>query len=519
MLIHMTPGEVGGLEALARAHGGMLTTNPDTGLPEASFLKSILPTLAGAAITIGSGGTINPLTAGMLVGGFEGLRTGDLGKGLMAGLGAWGGAGLGQGLAGLGAAGAEGIAGQLGAEGAKTGAQSQAAQLAAQTAGTDAAFQAANQEAIRGAAAQTMGSTFAPAMSSWDQLASGAKTLTEPGGLSSLAGQMGGTSDLIKSGAAAAAPMMMGAMQPEQLQAPDVDKGNIRPFDFTRTQNQQAYQRAPGDTSEQNYFTNTYTPRPMYAAASGGQVPRYMDGGLLPPPSEPAYDTSLRYANGGTVDDEQGSDDIPGYFMGTLIKDVVNKAKGIASNQNDDGLKRFDYDPATQLYTPIQNQNQQDQNPAGTNDWANSLLSISSLFNKKSNNNDLPSFEYNPESQNYTKLAGGGFMGQNIGGGNYGSPQYEYASGGLTALRQGKFLSGGGDGMSDSIPATINGNQPARLADGEFVVPADVVSHIGNGSSKAGAKKLYGMMDKVRKARTGKKSQAPEINPRKYMPA
>jgi hypothetical protein len=72
--------------------------------------------------------------------------------------------------------------------------------------------------------------------------------------------------------------------------------------------------------------------------------------------------------------------------------------------------------------------------------------------------------------------------------------------------------------MSDSIPGVIGGKQPARLADGEFVVPADVVSHLGNGSTDGGAKKLYAMMDKIRSARTGKKKQAPEINADKYLP-
>jgi hypothetical protein len=90
-----------------------------------------------------------------------------------------------------------------------------------------------------------------------------------------------------------------------------------------------------------------------------------------------------------------------------------------------------------------------------------------------------------------------------------------FAKGGLPP----RFLSGGGDGMSDSIKARIGGVQEARLADGEFVVPADVVSHLGNGSSKAGAKKLYAMMDKIRKARTGRERQAPEVNAQKYMPA
>jgi hypothetical protein len=89
-----------------------------------------------------------------------------------------------------------------------------------------------------------------------------------------------------------------------------------------------------------------------------------------------------------------------------------------------------------------------------------------------------------------------------------------YAMGG-----QPRFLSGGGDGMSDSIQATINDKQPARLADGEFVIPADVVSGIGNGSSKAGAKRLYGMMDRVRKERTGSTKQAKAVNPAKVMAA
>ena len=85
-------------------------------------------------------------------------------------------------------------------------------------------------------------------------------------------------------------------------------------------------------------------------------------------------------------------------------------------------------------------------------------------------------------------------------------------------MAKGGYLNGNGDGMSDSIPATIEGKQPARLADGEFVVPADVVSHIGNGSSKAGSKKLYAMMDKVRRARTGHTKQGKQINADRYLP-
>jgi hypothetical protein len=97
------------------------------------------------------------------------------------------------------------------------------------------------------------------------------------------------------------------------------------------------------------------------------------------------------------------------------------------------------------------------------------------------------------------------------------------AGGGIYALRsggrpsKGGYLDGPGDGMSDSIPATIEGKQPARLADGEFVIPADVVSHLGNGSTKAGSKRLYAMLDKVRRARTGNKKQGKQINADKYL--
>ena len=89
----------------------------------------------------------------------------------------------------------------------------------------------------------------------------------------------------------------------------------------------------------------------------------------------------------------------------------------------------------------------------------------------------------------------------------------------MGGFAKGGYLDGAGDGMSDSIPATIEGKQPARLADGEFVIPADVVSHLGNGSTKAGAKHLYRMLDKVRHARTGNNKQGKQINPNKYLPA
>jgi hypothetical protein len=146
-------------------------------------------------------------------------------------------------------------------------------------------------------------------------------------------------------------------------------------------------------------------------------------------------------------------------------------------------------------------------------------------------NGPLKRFRLSSDYRGVTPYAEGGIT--DLAAGGYDrmvgeQPMYSsnMAQGGISNLgsysdyaRGGRMLKGPGDGMSDSIPASIGGKRPARLATEEFVVPADVVSHLGNGSSDAGAKQLYAMMDKVRTARTGRKSQGREINPQKYMPA
>jgi hypothetical protein len=112
----------------------------------------------------------------------------------------------------------------------------------------------------------------------------------------------------------------------------------------------------------------------------------------------------------------------------------------------------------------------------------------------------------------------GGPSGDGTGGEARGGLIKGYAMGGLMGLAKGRYLQGETDGMADKIPAQIGQDQPAALSHGEFVVPADVVSHLGNGNSDAGAKKLYQMMDKIRTARTGNKKQGKRINPDKFMP-
>jgi hypothetical protein len=108
------------------------------------------------------------------------------------------------------------------------------------------------------------------------------------------------------------------------------------------------------------------------------------------------------------------------------------------------------------------------------------------------------------QQDSYLYMATGGYLG--------------YADGGEIAMAKGRYLQGGTDGMADELPARIGKDQPAALSHGEFVIPADVVSHMGNGNSDAGAKKLYQMMDKIRMARTGNKKQGKKINPDKFMP-
>jgi hypothetical protein len=135
-------------------------------------------------------------------------------------------------------------------------------------------------------------------------------------------------------------------------------------------------------------------------------------------------------------------------------------------------------------------------------------------FGNNTATNAADAIKQNP----YQFAMGGSIMDGEAGGDdNYsigGVPGYA-----LGGMAEGRFLSGGGDGLSDDIPAVIGGKQPAKLADGEFVISSDVVSNLGNGSSKAGAKKLYAMMDRVRQQAHGSKKQISKVNAGKVLPA
>ena len=398
-LVHMSPREVAGLQALAMAHGGSLSINPETGLPEAGFLDNLLPAIIGAGLMFATGGTAgaaiipglsNAATIGLGVGALQTARTGDLGKGIMAGLGAYGGAGLGAGLGGAGMTVANPQAAQIAAAQAAPAAGSIGSVVpeAAQAVGANAAFTPSVENFVP--------ENFLSGMSDVSAVegagVAGTGLPTRSSTFASRFAAMPGK-DLAKFGLAAAAPVL--TETPKTKMQEDSEQFNYA-FDSGRTE--EGY--VDPVTGQRQYFKPTYT---RYAAA-GGPVEAMSAANV--------YD--MQNARGGVSD------------MGI---------------DNSTGMQR---------------------------------------------------------------MAGGGIS--HLG---------DYSDGG-------RLLKGPGDGVSDSIPAMIGNKRPARLADGEFVIPARIVSELGNGSTEAGARKLYAMMDRVQRARrktTGKNRVAANTRADKHLPA
>ena len=269
MLVHMTPKEVGGLQALAMAHGGSLTVNPNTGLPEAGFLSSILPMVAGAALTGLSGGAINPMTAGLITGAAGTAMTGSLGKGLMMGLGAYGGAGM---MGGLTAAGTE--AAVLGEAGVPSFLPME---------GVDAATQAANLQANQAAALDwsknAQAAADAAAKSPFSTALKGVGALGSDVGRATFMSGMGQTPySTYASLGSTAMNQYYDELEKMAGAAGGKSKALIRPYELEREYSSEpdAYGR---------YFRDTYTalapyraPGPEYRAAGG--LLAFSDGGM-----------------------------------------------------------------------------------------------------------------------------------------------------------------------------------------------------------------------------------------------
>ena len=401
-LVHMSKDEVKSLNDIAMAHGGHLTINPSTGLPEAGFLSKMLPMIAGGALAATGVGA--PLAAAIVGGGYT-AATGSLKKGLMAGLGAYGGAGIGS---ALGASGTSAI-------------ESQAANAVTQTPAYEAQ-QALAQEQAKQLAQQ--------------QVATPATDM------------FGG----------AKAPLSATdyATQAEKITQP------LRDMTTAASDSARAGSGFGGEA---------------YNASSGsiGNRLSTMGQGVSSLGSEAGRSAFM--SNLGAV---------PGTYSANTT--LAAAAAPLAFNDSEPQKPKTDSDPGQQ-YTYSANA----VNPTPTPDpYGRERRYFNPAYTARAADGGL--------------MANGGISEYNLGG---------YSDGG-------RLLRGPGDGVSDSIPATIGHKQPARLADGEFVVPARIVSELGNGSTEAGARRLYAMMDRIQKARSktvGKGSIAKNSKAEKYLPA
>lgn len=441
MLVHMTPGEVNSLQGLAMATGGSLTINPHTGLPEAGWLGKLLPTILGAALAATGVGA--PLAAG-IVGAGQFARTGSLKKGLMAGLGAFGGAGL---------------AGAAGAGGSLLGGN--AGGLLSNNAGFFGANMGAGAiapSALTGAAATSGVTTTAPT------LGGVAPSAATTGGVQTVTGIVEPTLTTGALPTIQAAPQFTGGMGSRFGQA-------VRAGLPSGT---------PGMISKA---------APMMAASG---VLQGVSGAMAP--------------SGGTV----GSDGvIDNSYAGpyTAQKRTPTFAKDTSEILGSSKERRyFDIDMPEVYNTQGQIVQPGSSTARGTPILQNVLNPNAKKGQNRYNQILVPYMGgVDPEEEGYAdggevELADGAFVldartVSEIGNGS--------SNAGLEALRRigGKPIQGPGDGVSDSIPARIGRDQPARVARDEAIIPADVVKRIGKGNQKRGADKLYALMDKAHKAR------------------
>ena len=598
-LVHMAPQEVAGLQALAKAHGGTLTVNPDTGLPEAGVLSNILPMVIGAGITAATGGAAAPWMIGLGVGGAQTLATGSLQKGLMAGLGAYGGAGLAGGLMGAGAA-STGLSALDAGMGVMPTGTIGAAQTLAPSA-LDAGMGAMPTGSIGASALDAGMGTYptanlaaAPkAVSPFQPMPSPVQTVTQAPTLSQNVSQMGrgiqnlgteagrsafmskegvgGGSGLLKYGYAAAAPLLM--QGPEKQAEKPKEMPYEYAFDYGRAADPQAgYTGA--FTGERTYFNPVYT----RTAAGGG----LMDIGPIQSMSDRNQAETMmanggtRFAEGGETKAVQPVEQDPYYTMtgqsGDAFKYLMGQGQRPAAapapvmapvaaaapvyedrpggewvDDTSNLIKSYTFDPITGGFTPAAAPKvwrafapagmAGDYGGGGVGGYDGGVGGYGGDYGAGFAAASASDFG-GSDGGGYGGGGGdtsGGYGGDaGYGAANGGLMQQRMAMGGISALARGgqshlgdysdggRLLKGPGDGVSDSIPATIANKRPARLADGEFVVPARIVSELGNGSTEAGARKLYAMMDRVQKARKksiGKNRVAVNSRAEKLLPA
>jgi hypothetical protein len=514
MLVHMAPEEVHGLQALAKAHGGSLTINPDTGLVEAGFLSQILPVVAAAGLTYLTAGAAAPLMAGAL---------GATGAGIVAGAGA--GALINGGMAAM--------------QGKNAGQAALMGGLGGGVAGGLGAYGNADVFNVAGATSPTpVMPTEAPFTSSGNsfltQTGTQLPTAVQPTTSAALVNGVDGAGGLspdeaIKEAARQNAQLSAQNGVQQSLQQGVQQGANNIPNTAANAFKEQAanqYYQKLGDTGYAPVQKlgiqalpvlstlddqPTLNPIPEEPSKLGRISPNFYAQQPIKP--NPYY--HAQYADGGTV--EQMS------RQNSLGNNEMFPQAGIGGLT---GANTYQNPTNTPVGTNIVGPTDTMTDPySGQMQFASGgdVKKKRAQFTAERSMAAMDPYQAGLANLNNARY------GANMTGVNPLSSMTSLgdiptaAGGGLSSLGGfsdgGRMLKGPGDGMSDNIPATIGGKQPARLADGEFVVPADVVSHLGNGSTDAGAKRLYSMMDKVRQARTGKKKQAPAVKTDRFMPA
>jgi hypothetical protein len=505
----MTPEELRALNKLSLDHVGKpLSTNPKTGLPEAGFLESILPTVAGIAGTAMFGPAALPYIAGG-VGLLSYAMTGDIGQGIMAGLGAWSGGKLGADisnaadLAQTGGNSAVAASDAVAKAALDTSVYTPMSTMGAPSMlGTPSLVDATGGLANIGAAGTTnaLGQTIAPEMarqvtsagfsaaplSNWDTFKQGVQgVMDQPGKFFARDGVKWNT-------AMAATPFVLGALEPE-LPRLSGEKEPENPFGFKKLSKDF---KGSFPTQPNPYYTAQY---PDYRAKPYGMN----EGGLM------GID---RYKSKGKVDVEKQLRSI----------ETMNKGIGLMSPTPDGFAPIVPRDPGDAMGGPkIYAQYEEEYEGMSPDQRAYAMLKN---MRKRTLKDDvatglqpvgaLGQIDMMPAMQKQAMLEAqakqqiaqeakrGGLMDSHLG---------DYSDGG-------RLLKGPGDGVSDSIPATIGGKQAARLAEGEFVIPARIVSELGNGSTDAGAKRLYAMMDRVKAKRRKAKDIAADTKAYKLLP-
>jgi hypothetical protein len=562
-LVHMAPREVAGLRALAKAHGGNLTVNPDTGLPEAGFLESILPTLVGAGLAVVSGGTLIPVLAAAATGALVNKED-PLTGAITGGMGGFGGAGIANAFAG--AAGAAGTAAAADAAGAaatdaaatttvdaaataaaEQTASASAEQLAAQQA-QDLAAQEAAQQVTQEQAAQA-----AAQEANYVKVGRGAQNVFtgEEGAAESFIGKpatattaetgLGGWSGAGSYAMKAAAPLLAaqndsgggtadarGIMNSMREGTAPInmsmrDMGEDEEFNAARRK-----AASPGGNRAGLGALDSFNKRPWYyeqKAASGG-VLRLNTGGLSITQTPQTNAAIMPYGGGdGGLGLAALAARVKRYQM--PIEDQIAAASAAQ-------------EPVAPVAAPLGSASFNGRSVgSGVGSNADPLNMVNSGGEDSDGGN--PGSDAGP----------GGSSGD--GGASASGPGESWARGGITFLAKGGLAQGGfvfasdvvsalgngstdaglralsnqygkvtplqgeGDGLSDSIPTSVDGVRPARVADGEAYIDPATVARIGGGDHAKGAKVLYGVMERVRKAAHGKSTQQRQVQPERVL--